>query len=68
MRVGAGLGLCLTVGWPFLTGAAFRDPNKKTVVVLLNEADADTKVILADADKGEAWFPVPAKAIQTIVY
>ena len=68
VRVGAGLGLCLTVGWPFLTGAAFRDPNKKTVVVLLNEADADTKVILADADKGEAWFPVPAKAIQTIVY
>lgn len=67
VRVG-GAGLCLTVGWPFLTGAAFRDPYQKTVIVLLNEADADTKVVLTDKEKGDVWFPVPAKGIQTVVF
>lgn len=61
--------LCLTAGWPFLTGVAFKQPQrKKTVVVVMNEAAVDSKVILSDTSAGAAWFGIPAKSIQTIVY
>jgi len=36
--------LCLTAGWPMLTGAAFTDPSTgKVAAVLLNEAEVRVK-------------------------
>ena len=60
--------MCLTAGWPFLTAAAFRDTHSRTVVVAMNEADADTHIILSDAAKGDLWFGINGHAIQTIIY
>jgi hypothetical protein len=71
VRLGGGGGrpqLCLTVGWPMLTGAAFLDTHKRTVVVLLNEADAETKVVISDSVKGDSWLGMSPKSIMTVVY
>ena len=56
--------MCVTGGWPFLSAAAFVQPAPPrsadlalprapplTVVVILNEADIDTHIILTDAVK-----------------
>lgn len=60
--------LCLTAGWPFLTGVAFQDPKGKTVAIVMNEADASTRIILSDKDKGVAWLGMPPKSIQTLMF
>jgi len=60
--------LCLTVGWPFLTAVAFQDTSAKTVVVALNEASVDTEIVLSDSDKGDVWFGIQARSMQTLVY
>ena len=40
----------------------------KVVVVLMNEASEDTKVILEDTVKGSVWFGINARSLQTVVY
>ena len=67
---------CVLYSWPFLTTSAFVTPEQETVVIIMNEANLDTHIILQDdkrtiADgvgKGDLWFGIPARAIQTIVY
>jgi len=61
--------LCLTAGWPMLTGAAFTDPSTgKVAAVLLNEAEVDVDVVLRDAVKGDVTFGINGQSMQTIVY
>ena len=61
--------LCVTAGWPFLTAVAFKTPNEKTAVVVMNEASADTSIALFDAARSEyLGFAIHGRAIQTITY
>ena len=63
--------LCLTAGWPFLTGAAFQRPDAdggEVAVVLMNEAEQDTAVFLSDTRQGEGWFGISARSMQTVLY
>ena len=68
--------LCVTAGWPFLTGSAFQTPAGRTAVVLMNEAETDTHVILSDVQRsvvggsgtGDLWFGITGRSIQTIMY
>ena len=61
--------MCLTAGWPFLTGAAFQDKDKsKVIVVVMNEAAQDTKITLQDSKKGTGWFGISGRSMQTIMY
>ena len=63
------LGLCVTAGWPMLTGAAFKDPtNGKISAILLNEAMVDTNVVLRDSVRGDVTFGINERSMQTIVY
>merc|ERR1712146_178992 len=51
--------MCLTSGWPFLTGVAFESDDEGTVtVVVMNEASQDTKITLTDSVKGTGWFGI----------
>ena len=47
--------LCFTAGWPFLYATAFikgdDDAKKETVVVVVNEANSPTHIILSDSVK-----------------
>ena len=66
---GGGEEMCLTAGWPFLTGVAFRSPHQGTMsLVVMNEAAKDTKITLVDTVKGTSWFGINGRSIQTIVY
>jgi hypothetical protein len=68
--------LCLTAGWPFLTASSYITPEHKTVLVVMNEADTDTHIILSDTQRnemmgpglGDLWFGISARSIQTLVY
>jgi hypothetical protein len=60
--------MCVTAGWPLLTGAAFKDPEGSTVVVLMNEAAKDTAVVISDKVRGDIHFGINGRSIQTIVY
>ena len=63
------LGLCLTAGWPMLTGAAFKNPvNGKISAILLNEAMVNTNVVLRDSVRGDVTFGINERSMQTIVY
>lgn len=66
----AGAGLCLTAGWPFLTGFAFQNPVKtETVIVVMNEANTSTNIILNDKKENKNLrFGINERAIQTIIY
>jgi glucosylceramidase len=60
--------LCVTAGWPFLTAAAFVNTKQETVLVVMNEASIDTEIVLSDVVKGDAWFGINARSIQTVIY
>lgn len=65
--------LCLTAGWPFLTGIAFKSMSGenmgKTVVVLMNEADVSTSIVLHDIVLNkDVRFGISDRAIQTFIY
>jgi len=61
--------MCMTAGWPFLTGTAFVSPEKKkTVVIVMNEAALDTQLSLTDTDKGSFTFGINSRSIQTLTY
>jgi Glycosyl hydrolase family 30 beta sandwich domain len=51
-----------------LTSAAFKDPEGKVVLVLLNEATESTEIILKDSIRGEMKLGINARSMQTIVY
>lgn len=61
--------LCVTAGWPFLYSAAFikgdDSSSKETVVVIVNEANAPTHIILSDAVKNSAANPPAATKDKT---
>lgn len=61
---------CMTAGWPFLNAVAFVDPadHGRTSVVVMNEADEPTAIVLSDRYHGDIWFGIPERSIQTIVY
>jgi len=61
-------GLCLTAGWPFLTGAAFVDTSQQTVLVVMNEAPVDSPFVIDDPVHGLFSSGINARSIQTIVY
>ena len=60
---------CLTAGWPMLTTVAFKT-EQHTVVVVMNEADLPTSVLLLDESRHNKpmAFAIDARSIQTIVY
>tara|TARA_A100001035_G_scaffold254467_1_gene228327 strand:- start:122 stop:946 length:825 start_codon:yes stop_codon:yes gene_type:complete len=61
--------MCLTAGWPFLTGAAFQDKDQsEVIVVVMNEAAQDTKITLQDSKKGTGWLGISGRSMQTIIY
>jgi hypothetical protein len=61
--------LCLTAGWPFLSGIAVTDGVDSTSIVVMNEAPVDTEVVLHDAVRDQfALLGINARSIQTIVY
>lgn len=61
--------MCLTSGWPFLTGVAFESEDERTAtVVVMNEASQDTKITLTDSVKGTGWFGINGRSMQTITY
>lgn len=61
--------MCLTSGWPLLTGVAFESEDERSVaVVVMNEASQDTKITLTDSVKGTGWFGINGRSIQTIMY
>jgi len=112
--------LCITAGWPMLTGVAFEVPprrlsakeieeieerskgpeadiagssktkkhrnsgptdeerveaellgevsSRKIALVLLNEADAGTQVVLQDSKQGSVWFGISGRSMQTVLY
>lgn len=61
--------MCLTSGWPFLTGVAFESEDLGTAtVVVMNEASQDTKITLTDSVKGTGWFGINGRSMQTIIY
>ena len=61
--------MCLTSGWPLLTGVAFESEDERGVtVVVMNEASQDTKITLTDSIKGTGWFGINGRSIQTIMY
>jgi Glycosyl hydrolase family 30 beta sandwich domain len=60
--------MCITAGWPMLTSAAFKDPEGKVVLVLLNEATDSTEVILKDSIRGDMKLGINARSMQTIIY
>lgn len=60
--------LCVTAGWPFLSGVAFQDSDS-TVTVIMNEAPLDTEILLHDVVRNKyALFGINSRSIQTIVY
>ena len=59
---------CVTSGWPLLSAVAFRDPSEQTVVVLMNEADAATRITVKDDAGAEIFFASPAHSIQSLVF
>eukprot|EP00607_Mallomonas_marina_P010362 CAMPEP_0182421362 /NCGR_PEP_ID=MMETSP1167-20130531/6724_1 /TAXON_ID=2988 /ORGANISM="Mallomonas Sp, Strain CCMP3275" /LENGTH=661 /DNA_ID=CAMNT_0024598421 /DNA_START=178 /DNA_END=2163 /DNA_ORIENTATION=- len=61
-------GLCLTSGWPFLTGAGFIDKSSQTVLIVMNEAPVDTPLVIEDPLHGVFYSGINARSIQTIVY
>eukprot|EP00605_Chrysophyceae_sp_TOSAG23-4_P000227 GSChrysophyteH1.ASY1.ANO1.264.1 assembled CDS len=60
--------LCITAGWPMLTGVAFEVSSRKIALVLLNEADAGTQVVLQDSKQGSVWFGISGRSMQTVLY
>jgi glucosylceramidase len=64
--------LCLTAGWPFLTGIAFMSEtgmDARVTVIVMNEADISTEVILTDTKSGkDIRFGISDRSIQTIIY
>lgn len=65
--------MCVTAGWPFLTGVAFKHLKEgildETVVVLMNEASVETEYLLYDKYiNKELRLGINARSIQTIVY
>jgi hypothetical protein len=61
--------MCMTAGWPFLTAVAFHDPADDSVsVVVMNESNDPTAIMLSDTFRGDVWFGIPERSIQTIVY
>jgi hypothetical protein len=62
-------GLCMTAGWPYLSSIAFVTPDtKKTVLVLMNEAPADTYVDISDSVRGKMRTAITAHSIETVIY
>jgi glucosylceramidase len=59
---------CVTSGSPLLSAVAFRDPSEQTVVVLMNEADAATRITVKDDAGAEILFASPAHSIQSLVF
>ena len=62
--------LCMTAGWPFLTATAFiNELTNKISVIIMNEADIETEIILYDNKRNEEIkFGISERSIQTIVY
>lgn len=64
-----GKDLCLTAGWPFLSGVSFFDGQDTTITVIMNEAPVDTEVVLHDFVRDEMTiFGINSRSIQTIIY
>jgi Glycosyl hydrolase family 30 beta sandwich domain len=61
-------GLCVTAGWPMLTGSAFVTPAGKKVVLIMNEAVMDSDIILQDNNLGNVKFGINGNSMQTMVY
>jgi hypothetical protein len=60
--------MCLTAGWPMLSGAAFKDPTGQIVSVIMNEASIDSSITISDKSKGDLHIGINARAIQTVIY
>lgn len=42
--------------------------SRKIALVLLNEADAGTQVVLQDSKQGSVWFGISGRSMQTVLY
>ena len=61
--------LCLTAGWPFLSGVSFFDGQDTTITVIMNEAPVDMEVVLHDEVRDQKTiFGINARSMQTITY
>jgi hypothetical protein len=73
--------LCLTAGWPFLTGVTVQLPAEEEqkngpaveggsiVTVIMNEAHIATTLNVVDLEKDKMFsLEIPGRAMQTIVY
>ncbi|GMH46406.1 hypothetical protein TrRE_jg2400 [Triparma retinervis] len=58
------LGVCLTTGWPFLQGGSFVNKDGDTVLVILNEAEAEAGVAIQN---GNMLLNMDGHSIATVV-
>lgn len=62
-------GYCLTAGWPFLTSTAAITPTGETAVVVMNEADISTKLLITDTNiKSSFTMQLEPRSMVTINY
>ncbi|GMI44283.1 hypothetical protein TrCOL_g12668 [Triparma columacea] len=59
-----GLDVCLTTGWPFLQGGSFINKDGDTVLVILNEAEAEVGVVIQN---GNMLLSLDGHSIATVV-
>jgi hypothetical protein len=60
--------LCVTAGWPMLYAVAFENVEKNNVVVIMNEAEIHTEILLQDFTHGDMRFGINGRSMQTLVY
>ena len=60
--------LCITAGWPMLYAVAFENEDKNNVVVIMNEADIHTEILLQDFTHGDMRFGINGRSMQTLIY
>ena len=60
--------LCVTAGWPMLYAVAFENVEKTNVVVIMNEADIKSEIILQDFTHGDIRFGINGRSMQTLIY
>lgn len=60
--------LCITAGWPMLYAVAFENDQKNNVIVIMNEADIHTEILLQDFSHGDIRFGINGRSMQTLVY
>jgi len=60
--------LCITAGWPMLYAVAFENEEKNNVLVIMNEADIHTEILLQDFTHGDMRFGINGRSMQTLVY